>query len=240
MGTKQTRERKPAKQKTPTFLLELPLQVEAGQAKRIRGHLEAGRAFYNAILSEGSKRLHQMRADPSWQAARALPRAQKQERAAAFGRLRKQYGFSEYGLHAAAKVLRVSWIADHLDAVLAQTLASRAYHALNRVCLGEARRVRFKSRGHGLSSLENKRNDTGLRFVLQKPEEGNQGFLLWKDDAIEAIIDWDDPVIAHALRHRIKYARIIQRKASSPQAEGADSQGYRYSVQLSLEGLPHT
>jgi hypothetical protein len=35
------------------------------------------------------------------------------------------------------------------NAVLAQTLASRAYHALNRVCLGEARRVRFKSRGRG-------------------------------------------------------------------------------------------
>ncbi len=239
MGTKQTRERKPAKQKTPTFLLELPLQVEAGQAKRIRGHLEAGRAFYNAILSEGSKRLHQMRADPSWQAARALPRAQKQERAAAFGRLRKQYGFSEYGLHAAAKVLRVSWIADHLDAVLAQTLASRAYHALNRVCLGEARRVRFKSRGRGFSSLENKRNDTGLRFVLQKPEEGNQGYLIWKDDRLPALIDWKDPVVTYGLAHRIKYARLVQRQARSPHAQGADAQSFCYFVHLALEGVPY-
>ena len=38
---------------TPTFLLELPLQVNAGQAKHIRGHLEAGRQLYNAVLSEG-------------------------------------------------------------------------------------------------------------------------------------------------------------------------------------------
>jgi len=60
MGTKKTRESKPATQKTPTFLLELPLQVEAGQAKRIRGHLEAGRACYNAVLSEGQRRLRQM------------------------------------------------------------------------------------------------------------------------------------------------------------------------------------
>ena len=82
--------------------------------------------------------------------------------------------------HELAKALRVSWLAEHLDAVLAQTLASRAYRALNRVCVGEARRVRFKSRGRGLGSLENKRNDTGLRFVLQKPEEGNQGMVLWK------------------------------------------------------------
>src|SRR5712692_11846117 len=89
--------------------------------------------------------------------------------------LREQYGFSEYALHAYAKTVRQAWIADHLDAVLAQTLATRAYDALNRVCLGEARRVRFKSRGRGLSSIENKRNDTGLRFVLHKPAEGNQG-----------------------------------------------------------------
>src|SRR6266568_6961112 len=153
MGTKQTRERKPAKQKTPTFLLELPLQVEAGQAKRIRGHLEAGRAFYNAVLSEGQRRLRQMRADPAWQEARAIPRTHKQERQAAFSALREQYGFSEYSLHEYAKQARVFWIAEHLDAVLAQTLATRAYQALNRVCVGEARRVRFKSRGRGLSSI---------------------------------------------------------------------------------------
>src|SRR5215472_7730541 len=56
--------KKEPRRKTPTFLLELPLAVYAGQAKRIRGHLEAGRAFYNALLSEGQSRLGRMRADP--------------------------------------------------------------------------------------------------------------------------------------------------------------------------------
>jgi Putative transposase DNA-binding domain len=224
---------------TPTFLLEMPLLVNAGQAKRLRGHLEAGRQFYNAVLAEGLKRLRRMRADPAWQAARAIPRSQKQERASAFRALREQYGFSEYALHEAGKALRVSWVADHLDAVLAQTLASRAYRALNRVCLGKAKQVRFRSRGRGLGSIENKRNDTGLRFVLQKPEEGNQGVLIWKNDHLPALIDWDDPVVKHGLDQRIKYARLVQRKASSPQAQGADSQGYRYCVQLVLQGLPY-
>src|SRR5260221_8570998 len=199
-GTKQPRENKQPSQKTPTFLLELPLVVNAGQAKRIRGHLEAGRQFYNAVLSEGQRRLRRMRADPAWQTACAIPRAHKHERAAAFSALRQRYGFSEYALHAYAKTARVSWIADHLDAVLAQTLATRAYHALNRVCVGEARRVRFRSRGRGLSSIENKRNDTGLRFVLQQPEEGNRGFLIWKEDRLEAVIDWEDEVVTHGLR----------------------------------------
>jgi hypothetical protein len=99
--------------------------------------------------------------------------------------------------------------------------------------------VRFKSRGRGLSSIQNKRNDPGLRFVLQSPEEGNQGFLLWKGDALQTLIDWNDPVVKHGLAHRIKYARLIKRRASSQRAAGADSKGNRYSVQLALEGVPY-
>src|ERR1700686_5212566 len=94
---------------------------------------------------------------------------------------------------------------------LPQTLASRAYQALNRVCIGQARRVRFKSRGRGLSSIENKRSDTGLRFVLQKPAEGGQGHLIWRDDQVPARIDWADPVVKYGLDHRVKYARLVQR-----------------------------
>ncbi|WP_338010110.1 transposase [Ktedonobacter racemifer] len=233
---KEQQEKRPA---TPTFLLELPLAVDPGQAARLRSHLEAARQLYNAILSQGQQRLRRMRSDPAWQEARALPRTHKAERAAAFSALRKTYGFSEAALHEAIKGLRVGWIAAHIEAVLAQTLATRAYRALNRVCLGKAKRVRFKSRGRGFSSLENKRNNTSLRFVLQPPEEGNAGNLLWNGDRLPALIDWKDEVVTHGLRHRIKFARLIQRPASSPRAAGADEEGYRYVVQLALEGKPH-
>src|SRR5258708_13215719 len=81
--TERTKEHKDPKKQTPTFLLELPLVVNAGQAKRIRGHLEVGRQFYNALLSEGQRRLRRMQADPAWQEARAIPRTHKQERRAA-------------------------------------------------------------------------------------------------------------------------------------------------------------
>src|SRR5260370_7372994 len=113
---------KEQRRKTHTFLLELPLQVDAGQAKRIRGHLEAGRAFYNTVLSEGQRRLRRMRADPAWQVARTIPRTHKQERQAAFSALREQYGFSEYAFHEDAKQARGSWLAAHLGAGLPQTL----------------------------------------------------------------------------------------------------------------------
>jgi hypothetical protein len=35
---------------TPTFMLELPLQVNSQQAKHLRGHFEAARQLYNARL----------------------------------------------------------------------------------------------------------------------------------------------------------------------------------------------
>ena len=98
-------EKPPANKRTPTFLLELPLQVAPGQAKRLRAHLEAARQLYNAILSEGQRRLRRMRADPAWQAARAIPRTKPQERKRAFGALRGQYGFSENALHEAVQGL---------------------------------------------------------------------------------------------------------------------------------------
>jgi hypothetical protein len=239
MGTKVRGERKAPHKKTPTFLLELPLVVEAGQAARLRAHLEAGRQFYNAVLSAGQRRLRQMRADPGWQVARAIPKTHTQERRAAFSALRERYGFSEYAFHELARELRVSWLAEHLDAVLAQTLATRAYHALNRVCVGKARRVRFKSHGRGLSSIENKRNDTGLRFVLTTTEAGHSGYLIWHDDRLPALIDWDDPVVSHGLAHPVKYARLVRRCASSPRAQGADRAGERYVVQLVLKGVPY-
>src|SRR5207245_9499492 len=98
--------------KTPTFLIELPLQVDWSQESHLRAHVEAARCLYNALLSECNKRLWCMRNDPAWALARALPRSNKQERAQAFSALRKKYHFSEYELHEYAKLARVSWIAD--------------------------------------------------------------------------------------------------------------------------------
>jgi len=121
---------------------------------------------------------------------------------------------------------------------MAQTLATRAYQAANRVCLGQAKGVRFKSKGRGLDSVENKWNKSGMRFVLD-PNAGDGGFLIWNAEVLPARIEWRDDVVRHGLRHPIKYARLVRRKASSPKAQGADREGYRYYVQVALEGKPH-
>jgi Putative transposase DNA-binding domain len=220
---------------TPSFLLELPLKIDWSNEKQIRAHLAAARCLYNALLGEASKRLRLMRNDPAWQKARALPRTKKIERTQAFSALRKQYHFSEYEMHEFAKVARTGWIADHIDSTMAQTLGTRAYQAVNRVCVGKAKRVRFRSKRRGIDSVEGKRNDVGMRFVLD-PNAGDGGFLVWNKEVIPAIIDWLDPVVSHGLRHKIKYVRLVRRKASGPDAQGADHDGNRYAVQLVLEG----
>ncbi len=133
--------------KTPTFLLELPLQVDWSQEARLRVHLEAARCFYNAVLSEANKRLRLMRNDPAWAKARALPRSYIQERTQACSVLRKHYRFSEYQMHKYATSARICWIADHIDSTMAQTRDARAYRAAHRICAGKAKRVRFPSKG---------------------------------------------------------------------------------------------
>src|SRR5712692_2998543 len=115
-----------------------------------------------------------------------------------------------------SKQVRCTWIADHIDAVMAQVLAIRVYRAANRVCLGKAKKLRFRSKGRGLYRVENRDTKGSLRFKLQPPEEGNQGWLIWGKDRLPALIDWHDPVVHHGLRHQIKYARILRRKACSP------------------------
>jgi hypothetical protein len=159
-------EKKPRRKKTPTFEVELPVEVNEQQAASLQTTFEVARQLYNAILSLGLRRLRHMRADPSWQQARAIPRTHKAERKAAFTALRETYGFTEYALQEAAKSLRVGHLAEHIEAVVCQVLATRAYRSLQRVALGRAKNVRFKRKGRGLGSVENKRNDTGLRFAF--------------------------------------------------------------------------
>jgi hypothetical protein len=211
---------------TPSFVLSLPLQVNSHQAAQLHAHFECARQLYNALVAEAMKRLTRMKADPAWQAARSIPRSDKPARTQAFARLRTRYGFSEYGLHEAAKHLRTSWLASHIDSLMAQKLASRAYRAANRVCVGEARRVRFRSKGRGLDSVEGKTNTSGLRFHLQAGAEVNQGWLSWNGKQIPALIDWQDEVVHHALLQRVKYVRLLRQRASSPQAQGADCRGF--------------
>src|SRR5258708_16445632 len=104
---------------TPTFILALPLQVNAQQAAGLHAHFECARQLYNALLAEAMKRLRRMKADPAWQAARRIPRSDKPARRQVFPRLRTPYGFSAYGLAHAAKRMPTTSLAWHPHSLIA-------------------------------------------------------------------------------------------------------------------------
>ena len=121
--------------KTPSFITEIPLEVNPAQEKILLKRLDAGRRVYNACLGETLNRLQKMRDSDAYQAARAMPPGQG--RSKAFAEVRQHFEFGEYKLHAYAKQFGYSWLGDHLDANTVQKIATRAYNAVNEYALGK-------------------------------------------------------------------------------------------------------
>src|SRR6516164_4675531 len=88
--------------RTPSFVCEVPLQVNPAQERTLLARLEAARQVYNACLGQASRRVRLVRESKAYQHARTLPRDDP-ERPARFRAARAPHGFSEYALHAYAR-----------------------------------------------------------------------------------------------------------------------------------------
>ncbi|SHJ44955.1 zinc ribbon domain-containing protein [Desulfofundulus thermosubterraneus] len=210
--------------KTDSFVVEIPLRANSEQTRKALARFEAGRQIYNACLGEALKRRDQMLRSKMYRAALAMPHKTKEEikaRAEAFKEAREKYGFTEFSLHAYAARIRDSWLGEHIDANTAQTLATRAYSAVNKTVTGEAKRVRFKRYGE-LNTLEGKTNKQGIRW--------RDGCLVWNGLELPAIIDEDDPVIMHGLSCPVKFVRLVKRTIRGRT---------RLYAQLVCEGKPY-
>ena len=206
--------------RTPSFVCEVPLRVSPAQERVLFARLEAARQVYNACLGEARKRVRLVRESKAFQHARILPRDDpaRKER---FREARSQHDFSEYALHAYAVQFGQSWLGAHLDSLVIQTLATRAYRAANRLLLGQARRVRFKSR-HQLDTVEGKTNTSGLRWCGDRVE--------WKGLVLSALLNPKDQVQAHGLACPVKYVRLVRRKLGERN---------RFYAQLVCQGTPY-
>ena len=212
-----------SKTKTPSFILELPLRVTSTQERRLLAQLEAARQVYNACLGESLKRLALLRQSKAYQAARKLPQGPKKARTRtlAFREANGAAGFREYDLHAYAAQFNHCWLGDHLDINTIQKLATRAFKAVQQHSFGRRGRPRFKGRNQ-MDTVEGKSNGSGIRWREPSVE--------WLGLKLEAIIDPDDPVIAHGLSSRVKYVRLVRRKI-----DGRN----RFYLQLVCEGKPY-
>ncbi|WP_374797951.1 hypothetical protein [Aerosakkonema funiforme] len=113
------------------------------------------------------------------------------------------------------------WIAKKLDSNTQQTIATRAFKAIEKVILGKAKKVRYKIPSR-FRSMEGKTNKQGIRW--------KQNQLVWGDLAIKPLIDWSNPVILHGLNSPIKYVRILWREINGVR---------RWYAQLVNEGIPY-
>ena len=208
-----------SKTNTPSFILELPLRVTPTQEKRLLARLEAARQVYNACLGESLKRLALLRQSKTYQAACKMPKGKARSRV--FRDANRAVGFREYDLHAYAKQFGRCWIGEHLDANTIQTLASRAFKAVQQYAFGKRGRPRFKGQ-HQMDTVEGKSNGSGIRW--------REPCIEWLGLKLEAIVDAGDPVIAHGLAARVKYVRLVRRKLKGRN---------RFYVQLVCEGRPY-
>lgn len=204
------------KSKTPSFILELPLTVSAEQEAILLARLEAARQVYNACLEEALSRREALLHSRAYQTARST---------AALTEAREAVGFREYDLHEYGKQFGKCWLGEHLDSLVVQKLASRAFDAVEKYHFGQRGRPRFKSRNQ-LDSVEGKTNTSGLRWLNDE-----SGYALnWLGLRLDAIINADDAVVAHGLQARVKYVRLVRRKLNGHN---------RFYAQLVCEGKPY-
>ena len=176
-----------AKATTPSFVLELELLTTPQERKTLYKKLNIGRQVYNACLGEALKRLHKIQHDKAYglllqelksvkQKLQTLEKLEKSpieqirelKRQKTFIQselksIELQYGYSDYQLH--------SWTTGcskhfrgHIGSLEIQKLATRAFHAVEKLHYHTAKKVHFKCKGE-LISIENKSNKTGLRWM---------------------------------------------------------------------------
>lgn len=218
-----------ARKKTPSFVLELPLVVNAHEARVLSVRFEAGRQLYNAVLGEALRRLDLMKQSRAWAAARRMPSGapgspERKARAGEFALIAQTLGFTDYDLQAyATRCKNACWIGEHLDAGTTQKLGTRAFRAAQRYQFRTGGRPRFKPKWRMLDSLEGKTNASGLRW--------RDGRLQWSGLTLRAMYDQKDKhgVQCFALQHPVKHCRLVRRDIREKT---------RWAVQLVIAGTP--
>ena len=217
---------------TPSFVLELPLEVNPSQESIILTRLEAGRQILNACIGESLRRLNLMKQSKEYQRIVRLPNKEKKERTKAFKELNKKFKFTDADLQHYAIEIRQSWIGDHIGTHIAQKLATRAFRAVQKKALRKSKNVRFKGKNQ-FDTLEGKTNKQNLIFDV------DNNILKWADLELPVTISKKNEkenkknkkeIIEYGLQHRTKFCRLVRRKLDGKS---------RFYVQLILEGIPY-
>ncbi|WP_066319600.1 hypothetical protein [Bacillus sp. FJAT-29814] len=214
---------------TPTYTIELPLNIPVWQQHRLEKKLKIARYVYNSCLGEALKRHKRVKADQEYRTLLREPKSKERDKQ--LSKIRLSYGFCEYGLHYFVKPVQHKF-KENIGSFEAQKLATRAFQAVEKLHFNKARKVHFKAFDDDIS-IENKSNHTGLRYA--------NGNILWGDKPTKKRStpkNWlcmpiapnaNDEYAHLALMDKTKYVRILKRVIRGK---------VRYFVQLIQEGYP--
>jgi hypothetical protein len=222
--------------KTQTFKTEFELRVTRKQTRELERSFEAARQLDNYLKGYALKRVRLIRESKDWQAARKLPKGEPKSkeriaRAQAFQAVKIKYGIEQTSLEREARAFGVdehnqdNCIGACFPAHVEQKIALRVLGAAERMLYGQSRRLRFKTKGRGVKSLENKSDKSGIRF---REVDGKWG-VHYQDLFLPVLFNERDQCHQHALEHRVKYSQIIRYRHKGKT---------RFKVQLVQEGAP--
>ena len=233
-----------ARSKTPSFVTELPLKVSSKQGKELLSRLQTARQLYNCCLGEALIRLRQVRNSEPYKQAKKTK--DKEQRIALYQKADEENRFTDYDMKtfATKTANRSKWMSDKLGAHEKQSIGTRAFKAVKKLQLGQAKKVRFKVPSR-YRSIEGQSNTTGIKWRTVEQKRPNKigkskdirnkikcskHTVVWSGLELEPIIDLFNPVIAHGLNSPVKYCRILWRKLNGKR---------RWYVQLINVGLPY-
>ena len=201
----------------PSYVLTLRLKTNSFQEDILNKRFEISRKIYNACVNELYKRYRTMQQSKAYQKVKKMKKGK--ERNVLFSELNKQFGLTEYSIHAFLTPMN-RYFSKNIDSQAGQKIGTRVFNAFKTFMFGEAKKVHFKRYGE-MESVEGKSNSTGIRFL--------KNMLVWKGISIPISIRKSD-VYAHlALKDKVKYVRIKREMMKGK---------YVYYAQLVLEGTP--
>ena len=216
-----------SKERTPSFIATIRLRTTAKEETFLLMLSDCGRQLYNACLGESMKRMKAIQNTELYKETVRLSKTSEtdiEKRRANFKHLNETFYFTDYSLQSfGTKTKNASkFIAEHLGTHICQKLSTRAFKAVQKFAFKKAKKVRFKRKGEFVS-LEGKNNKTFLTY-------SNGYVFIGKTLSLKCLIDPKDQWMQHALKHRIKYCRLIKREVKGKN---------RFYVQLILEGFPY-
>lgn len=210
---------------TPSFVHTFRIRTNRQEEKYLWLLSDCARQLQNNCTGEALKRLNRVRDTQLFKETLQIPKdteENKHIRQANFKYLNEEFGFTNASMQSYAVKSKndSKFIAHHLGVHVCQKIGTRAFKSVQKKAFGTAKQIHFKRKGEFVS-FEGKNNATFLVY--------SNGYITVGTKTLKCLIDPKDKVSEYALKHRVKYCRIIHKRI-----KGKD----RFYVQLLLEGTP--